>query len=128
MTPKGADLHPTLFPLRLFLALSLTHAAAPRLLSRSLTERSGFGSGGMDGSVLETIDSTSQWLLRTALRSRRARFGLFIYAVVLQVRARFARIRLGTCSLCPQMWVLFIIAFHAHQPIVHTMHKHDASP
>jgi hypothetical protein len=44
----------------------------------------------MDGSVLETIDSTSQWLLRTALRSRRARFGLFFYAVVLQVRARFA--------------------------------------
>jgi hypothetical protein len=34
---------------------------------------------------METIDSTSQWLLRSALRSRRARFGLFIYAIVLQV-------------------------------------------
>ena len=90
MIPKGIPLHPTLFALRLFVALFLTPPAAPRLLSRNLAERSAFGSGGMDGSVLETIDSTSQWLLRTALRSRRARFGLFIYAVVLQVRARFA--------------------------------------
>ena len=63
----------------------LLHQCGDISCSRSFAERPGFGGGGGDGSIMETIDSTSQWLLRSALRSRRARFGLVAYAVVLQV-------------------------------------------
>jgi hypothetical protein len=128
MIPKGARA-----PLIDALLLSHAHLVLLCFCSRSFAERSGFGRGGFDSDILETIDGTCQWLLRSALRSKHARFGLVVYAVVLQVVASFAVLDdtsdlslLLTLSL--QMWVLFIIAFHAHQPIIHSSHKRDPAP
>ena len=86
--PKRHPLLPC-FDARLFLFLVLIPLMFASF-SRSFAERSGFGGGGLEGNVLEAIDGTSQWLLRSALRSRRARFGLIIYAMVLQVTGDYA--------------------------------------
>lgn len=83
---------------RPFLNLSLVIFES---FSRSFSERSGFGGGSFDGNILEAIDGTSQWLLRSALRSRRARLGLILYALVLQVES--------FCEMCNKRSLTFAI-------------------